>query len=89
MSRDPALLLDMLIAARKVLLFNSGVTAEQFAQDEMRQSATRYQLQIIGEAAWKVSEETKAAHAEIPWEKIAGLRHRLVHEYGAIDPAKV
>ena len=89
MSRDPAFLLDMLVAATKVRQFTVGITRDQFERDDLRQSATRYQLQIIGEAAWKVSAGYRSQHPHIPWEQIAGLRHRLVHEYGTIDVAKI
>jgi uncharacterized protein with HEPN domain len=43
----------------------------------------------VGEAAWKVSEEFRVAHPDIPWPQIAGLRHRLVHDYTRIDLALV
>lgn len=38
-------------------------------------------LYNIGEHAYQISDEFKAGHGEIPWSKIAGLRHRLVHDY--------
>lgn len=38
-------------------------------------------LQIIGEAAWKVSDAFKDAHPLIPWKSMAGFRHRAVHDY--------
>ncbi|MCK6486819.1 MAG: DUF86 domain-containing protein [Planctomycetes bacterium] len=40
---------------------------------------------MVGEAAWKVSDKVKAAHTAIPWPLIAGMRHRLVHDYGRTD----
>jgi uncharacterized protein with HEPN domain len=42
-------------------------------------------LQVIGEAAGKISAGLKDAHPEIEWRRINGLRHRLVHDYGQID----
>lgn len=89
MSRDPKLLLDMLMAARDARSFNTGVSAQQYAANVMLQYATERALQILGEAAWKVSDAFKAEHPEIPWDKIAGLRHRLVHDYGAVDQIKL
>jgi uncharacterized protein with HEPN domain len=41
-------------------------------------------LEIIGEAAGKVSASTRAAHPEIPWREISGMRHRLIHGYADV-----
>jgi len=89
MPRDEAYLLDMLIAARKILLFTQGVTREQFDQDELLQNTVIRMLEIIGEAARNVSDGIKAIHSEIPWRQIVGMRHRLVHEYFRIDLERV
>ncbi len=89
MWRDDAYLLDMLLAARKAQQFNQGVTWEQFQSDDLLQNATMRQIQIIGEAARKVSPEFNQAHPEIPWHEIIGMRHRLVHDYFHIDPVRV
>ena len=42
-------------------------------------------LEIIGEAATKVSDEFKAAHPYIEWKKMAGTRNRLIHDYFGVD----
>jgi uncharacterized protein with HEPN domain len=42
-------------------------------------------LEIIGEAANRVSEDMQQQHPEIPWRQIVGLRHRLIHGYDAVD----
>jgi len=89
MWRDDAYLLDMLLAAKKVRSFTENVNWEQFNSDELRQDAVMRQIQIIGEAARKVSEQYKQQHSEIPWEGIIGMRHRLVHEYFRIIPKRV
>jgi uncharacterized protein with HEPN domain len=47
------------------------------------------QLGIIGEAARKVSQETRNAHPEIPWSEIIGMRNRLIHEYSRINLQRV
>ena len=87
--RDPAYLLDMLVAARKVREFTKDSNWEQFEQDHVLQHATMYSIQIIGEAARRVSAATRDAHPEIPWPDIVGMRHRLVHDYLRIDAKKV
>ncbi len=89
MSRDPALLLDMLLAARKVLEFAGRTSRDDFLTDEFAQSAIQYQIQIIGEAAFKLSNECREQHPQIEWKAIAGLRHRLVHDYAGIEPDRI
>jgi uncharacterized protein with HEPN domain len=47
----------------------------------LHQSAVIRKLEVIGEAAGKVSKAFRAAHPEIPWREMTGLRHRLIHGY--------
>jgi uncharacterized protein with HEPN domain len=89
MWRDEAYLLDMLLAARKVRTFTVGVDEERFRADEVLQHAILRLIQIVGEAARKVSPEFKQSHLEIPWQEIVGMRHMLVHEYFRIIPEKI
>ena len=85
MRDDQALLLDMLIAARKVRQFTYTETLSEFQHDEMAQSAVLRELQVIGEAARLVSDDTKAQIPNVDWRTIAGMRNRLVHEYFAVS----
>jgi uncharacterized protein with HEPN domain len=89
MWRDDAYLLDMLLAARKVQNFTKDTTWVQFETDDLTQNAVMRQIQIIGEAARKVSAQYQQQHSEIPWKEIIGMRHRLVHEYFSIIPQRV
>ena len=83
--RDAARLWDMLDASRQVIGFSAGLTAEELQADRRTAYAVERALEIIGEAARRVSEETRSVHPEIPWSGIIGFRHVLAHEYGAID----
>ncbi|RMG64660.1 MAG: DUF86 domain-containing protein [Calditrichaeota bacterium] len=89
MWRDEAYLLDMLIAAREALEFSREVTWEDFRKSSLHQHAIAKALENIGEAARKVSEETKAAHPEIPWRDIVALRHRIAHDYFHLDLVRI
>ena len=51
----------------------------------MAQYAVSHALQIIGEAAARVSEDTRNSLVDVPWTQLIGLRNRLVHDYGRID----
>lgn len=85
MRHDSAYVLDILHAAKGALSFTEGMTEETFYASELHQSAVVRQLEIIGEAAKKVSQETRAAHPEIPWKDMAGLRDVLIHAYNMVD----
>jgi len=85
MRRDEAYLLDILIAARKAQKFVSGIDWEGFNKNELVQHAVMRPLEIIGEAARLVSQETKDAHPEIPWLDMIGMRNRLIHKYFRVN----
>ena len=85
MRGDDALLLDMLIAARKIQRFAAGMTLAEFHTNEMVQSAVIRELQVIGEAARMVTDLTRTTCNAINWRAIAGMRNRLVHEYFSVQ----
>jgi len=83
--QDAAHLWDMLDAAKQVTEFAADLELEQLLADARSRYAIERALEIIGEAARRVSEETASQHSEIPWKGIIGFRNVLAHEYGAID----
>lgn len=87
--RDPAYLWDMLDAARGGMDIVAGIDSAVFVTDTTRKLALERAIEIIGEAAKRVSAETRAAHPEIPWKLIIGQRNILAHEYGHIDHAQL
>lgn len=89
MWRDDAYVLDMLLAARKIQRYCQGVGWDEFERQEILQDAVLRLIQIIGEAAWKLSDEYREIHPDIPWQEIIGMRHRLVHEYFHLDLERV
>lgn len=82
--RDRAYLWDMLDAARAVDEFVRDKTFEEYTSNRMLRGAVERHIEIIGEAARRVSEETRNAHPEIPWRGIIGQRNVLAHEYGEV-----
>jgi uncharacterized protein with HEPN domain len=74
----------MLMAARAVVSFVQGRSLEDYLADLMLRSAVERQVEIIGEAARRVSKEFQEAHPEIPWRPVQAQRHILAHEYGEI-----
>ena len=75
----------MLDMACKAMVLVRGKTREDFDRDEVVGLALAHLLQVIGEAARRVSDDFKLRHAEIPWRAIVGMRHRIVHDYMAVD----
>ncbi|MBC7293693.1 MAG: DUF86 domain-containing protein [Thermoleophilia bacterium] len=85
MWRDDAYLLDMLIAAQEAREFSQGLTWDEFRNSSLHQHVIAKALENIGEAGRKISDETRAAHPEIPWSQIIALRHRIAHDYFHLD----
>lgn len=83
--RDAAYLWDMLDAARTVRQIVAGVDRDDYLQNRTLQLAVERGLELVGEAARRVSEEFKANHADIPWRSIVAQRNVIAHEYGAIN----
>jgi uncharacterized protein with HEPN domain len=83
--RDAALLWDMWNACREIREFMSGVVHEDFVANRMLCLAVERCLEIVGEAASKVSDDFRDAQTDIPWRQIKGMRNILAHEYGQID----
>jgi uncharacterized protein with HEPN domain len=71
--------------AKKALQLLRGKSEEQYAADEELQFAIAYVVMVIGEAASRVSEATRHQHSAVPWSRISGMRHRLVHDYGNVS----
>ena len=83
--RDAAYLWDMLDSARVIRDFTADVPFDQYMSDRKLQLAVERSVEIIGEAARRVSDHYRQAHPDIPWRRIIAQRHVLVHEYGEIE----
>lgn len=81
---DAALMLDMLLAAREAQRFLEGMDEAGFLASRLHQNAVIRSLEVIGEAASKVSAPTREVRLDIPWQEIVGMRHRLIHGYATV-----
>jgi uncharacterized protein with HEPN domain len=76
---------DILEAARLAVSYVAGISKQAFLRDTLRQDSVIRRIEIIGEAARRISPETKAAHSEIPWSNIIGMRNLIIHTYDDVD----
>lgn len=80
---------DMRIHAERARKFMGTRSLEEFLSDEMLQAAVIRCVEVVGEAARQVSEDTRRRAPGIPWSQIVGMRNILVHDYGAVDLERV
>ncbi len=81
MQRDREYMLDILEGAKLAIDYIGDKTREKFFGDLQCQDAVIRRLEIIGEAARRISEETQAAHPDLPWSDMVGMRNIMIHEY--------
>lgn len=75
----------MLDMTRKAVAALQGKDRATYDSDDILRMGLTHLVQVIGEAARKVSPEFQQAHSEIPWRRIIGMRHRIVHDYMNVD----
>ncbi len=75
----------MLYHAREALAMVEGRQRGDLDTDRMLELALTRLIEIIGEAASRVSDQTRRKYPEIPWAEIVGMRHRLIHGYDAVN----
>ncbi len=74
-------LYDMLENAKEARRFIEGMSFEQFENDRRTIYAVLQALQIMGEAAKKISDTVRSEHPSVPWREMAGMRDKLIHGY--------
>jgi|SRR5271157_3013482 len=84
MGRDPASILDIILACRKLSGFVAVRSRADLDEDLMLQFAVLHAIAIIGEAANRLSPEFRQAHLTIPWGEVIGTRNRIIHGYNDV-----
>jgi len=85
MSRDREYLTDIPNAARLAIEYSAGKTESEFEADMLVQDAVIRRLEVIGEAARRVSDTTREAMPDSPWSAIVGMRNIMIHRYDDVD----
>ncbi len=85
MSRDDTYLVDILESARIALDYVLGKSWDEFYKDIQCQDAVVRRIEIIGEAARRVSQESRDRYPQIPWREMTSMRNLVIHEYDVVD----
>ena len=83
--KDRTRLMHILNAIQKVEDYVNGMNKQQLLESSLHLHATAYNIQIIGEAIYKLTKEFKDSHPDTPWRVIEKMRHILVHDYFVVD----
>jgi uncharacterized protein with HEPN domain len=86
---DTVYLQHVLDAINTVQEYLQGVNEEKFKATRLLQDGAVRQIEIIGEAVRHISKDIRKAYPEIPWQDIAGMRDKLIHDYFGVDIEKV
>ncbi|MEI7433074.1 MAG: DUF86 domain-containing protein [Methanomicrobiales archaeon] len=78
-------LVDIMKAAEDIEVFTTGMSFEEFVDDDKTISAVLYKFAIMGEATTMLTDQVRAQHPDIPWRSIAGLRDKVIHGYIGVD----
>lgn len=82
---DKIKLQHMLDHAREAVALAKGKGKSDLEKNRIVELAATRLVEIVGEAAAKISPENQAMYPSIPWSQIIGMRHRLIHGYDAVD----
>ncbi|MDO9541746.1 MAG: DUF86 domain-containing protein [Kiritimatiellia bacterium] len=84
-SEDKIRLRHILDEAGEAIRFIEGISFEDFTKDSKTVHAVFRAIELIGEAAAKISGECKELYPDIPWTDIVGMRNHLIHVYFDVD----
>ncbi len=84
-NKDLVRLNHMLDSTQAILSFTKGKRRTSLDANRLLLSAILRELEIIGEAASRISEATKKKHPNLPWKELVGMRNRLIHAYFDVD----
>jgi len=82
---DAVTLRQMFDHAREAVTLATGRSRPALELDRMLYLALLKLVEIVGEAAYRVSPATRSNHPDIPWRELVGTRNRLIHGYDSVD----
>lgn len=75
----------ILDAMHRIEEYTGGMVYEDFMKKNLVQAAVIREIEIIGEATKRLSDDIREKYSDIPWKKMAGIRDKLVHDYMGVD----
>jgi len=80
-----AFLNHILDAIKKIEKYIQGIEEETFKKNDLVQDGVIRQIEIIGEAVKRLSDDITSQSPQVPWQDIAGMRDKLIHDYFGVD----
>jgi uncharacterized protein with HEPN domain len=86
MPKDDSIYVEHILECiERILKYTDGISKDKFSKDEMIQDAVIRNIEIIGEASKKISQNFRKSNSHVPWKEIAGMRDKLIHDYLGVD----
>ncbi|MEK6756412.1 MAG: DUF86 domain-containing protein [Bacteroidota bacterium] len=86
MKKDDSVFLNHIVDGAKLIgEYLAGASRDGFVANRMLQDAVIRELEVIGEATKNISEDLRSKYPDIPWNKMSGMRDKLIHGYFGVD----
>jgi len=82
---DIVRLKHMLGYAKEAISIARGGTSHELQKNRMLQLSLLHLVELVGEAAARISKQTRERHPEINWKEIVGMRNKIIHDYVVTD----